>query len=43
MFTARPTIAHTVGLIVIALVAYAVWLGYQNSDLLLDLAAMRLC
>jgi len=26
-----------------ALLAYAVWRGYQNPDLLLDLAAFRLC
>ena len=43
MLSARPTIGHTIGLIVVALVAYAVWRGYQNPDLLLDLAAMRLC
>ena len=34
---------HTLGLIVAALLAYAVWRGYQNPDLLLDLAAFRLC
>jgi hypothetical protein len=34
---------HTLGLIVAALLAYAVWRGYQNPDLLLDLAALRLC
>ncbi len=26
-----------------ALLAYAIWRGYQNPDLLLDLAALRLC
>jgi hypothetical protein len=34
---------HTVGLIVAALLAYAVWRGYQNPDLLLELSALRLC
>jgi hypothetical protein len=34
---------HTIGLIVAALLAYAIWRGYQNPDLLLDLSAMRLC
>jgi hypothetical protein len=34
---------HTIGLVVAALVAWAIWRGYQNPDLLLDLAAMRLC
>ncbi len=26
-----------------ALVAYAIWRAYQNPDLLLDFAALRLC
>jgi len=34
---------HTIGLIVAALLAYALWRGYQNPDLLLDLSALRLC
>jgi hypothetical protein len=34
---------HSIGLIVVALLAYAVWRGYQNPDLLLDLSALRLC
>ena len=34
---------HTLGLIVAALLAYAIWRGYHNPDLLLDLAAFRLC
>jgi hypothetical protein len=34
---------HTLGLIVAALLAYAIWRGYQNPDLLLDLSALRLC
>jgi len=34
---------HTVGLIVAALLAYAIWRAYQNPDLLLDLSALRLC
>jgi hypothetical protein len=34
---------HTLGLILAALLAYAVWRGYQSPDLLLDLSAFRLC
>ena len=34
---------HTVGLVVAALLAYAIWRAYQNPDLLLDLSALRLC
>jgi len=34
---------HTIGLVLAALLAYAVWRGYQNPDLLLDLSALRLC
>ena len=34
---------HSIGLSVAALLAYAIWRGYQNPDLLLDLAALRLC
>jgi hypothetical protein len=34
---------HTLGLIVAAMLAYAIWRGYQNPDLLLDLSALRLC
>jgi hypothetical protein len=34
---------HTIGLILAALLAYAVWRGYQNPDLLLDFSALRLC
>jgi hypothetical protein len=34
---------HTLGLVAAALLAYAVWRGYQNPDLLLDLSALRLC
>jgi hypothetical protein len=34
---------HAIGLLVAALLAYAVWRGYQSPDLLLDLAAWRLC
>lgn len=36
-------LAHGLGWIVAALVAYAVWRGYQNPDLILDFAALRLC
>jgi hypothetical protein len=34
---------HTIGLVLAALVAWAVWRGYQNPDFVLDLAAWRLC
>jgi hypothetical protein len=34
---------HTVGLILATLLAYVVWRGYQNPDLLLELSALRLC
>jgi hypothetical protein len=34
---------HTIGLILAALLAYAIWRGYQNPDFLLDLSAFRLC
>jgi hypothetical protein len=34
---------HTIGLILAALLAYAVWRGYQNPDLLLELSALRIC
>jgi hypothetical protein len=34
---------NTVGLLLRALLAYAIWRGYQNPDLLLDLSALRLC
>jgi hypothetical protein len=34
---------HTMGLTVAALLAYAIWRGYQNPDLLLELSALRFC
>ena len=34
---------HTIGLVLAALLAWAIWRGYQNPDLLLDLSALRLC
>ncbi|MEO8304230.1 MAG: hypothetical protein ABI724_08920 [Betaproteobacteria bacterium] len=34
---------HSVGLIVATLLAFVVWRGYQNPDLLLELSALRLC
>lgn len=42
-FSLQRATWHTLGLIVAAILAYAVWRGYQNPDLLLDLAALRLC
>lgn len=45
--TARRTIPravwHTVGAILAALLAYAIWRGYQSPDFLLDLGALKLC
>jgi hypothetical protein len=34
---------HTIGLVIAALIAWAIWRGYQNPDLLLDLGAIKLC
>ena len=34
---------HSIGLVVAVLIAWAIWRGYQNPDLLLDLGAIRLC
>ena len=34
---------HAIGLVLATLLAWAIWRGYQNPDLLLDLAAFRLC
>ena len=39
----RRALWHTLGLIAAALLAYAVWRGYQNPDLILDLSTLRLC
>jgi hypothetical protein len=34
---------HAIGLVLATLLAWAIWRGYQNPDLLLDLSAFRLC
>jgi hypothetical protein len=34
---------HAIGVALAALLAYAVWRGYQNPDLLIELSALRLC
>jgi len=34
---------HTLGVVTAALLAYAVWRGYQSPDLILELSALRLC
>jgi hypothetical protein len=34
---------HAIGLVLAALLAWAVWRGYQNPDLLLDFDVLRLC
>jgi hypothetical protein len=39
----RRALWHTLALIAAVLLAYAVWRGYQNPDLILDLSALRLC
>ena len=39
----QPALRLALGLAVALAVLYAVWQGYRNPDLLLDLAAFRLC
>jgi hypothetical protein len=39
----RRALWHTLGLVAAALLAYAVWRGYQSPDLILDLSMLRLC
>ena len=34
---------HTIGAILAALLAYAIWRAYQSPDFLLDLGALKLC
>jgi len=34
---------HLIGLVLALLLAWAVWRGYQNPDLLIELAAFSLC
>jgi hypothetical protein len=34
---------HTIGLVLAAVVAYAIWRGYQSPDLVIDLAGLRFC
>ena len=34
---------HAVGVILAALLAYAIWRGYQNPDFLLQFGAYMLC
>lgn len=34
---------HAIGLLLAALLAWLIWRGYQNPDLLLDLGALRIC
>jgi len=34
---------HTIGVILAALLAYAIWRGYQNPDFLLEFGAYMLC
>jgi hypothetical protein len=45
--SARSTVARAtwqaIAAVLAALLAWAAWRGYQNPDLLLDLAAFRLC
>ena len=36
-------VLHSIGLILAALIAWAIWRGYQNPDLLLELGAFNLC
>ena len=39
----RRIVGHTIALIVAALVAWLVFRGYRQPELMLDLANMRLC
>jgi hypothetical protein len=41
-YYARP-LWQLLKLVTAALLAYAIWRGYQNPDLLLDFATLRLC
>ena len=34
---------HTIGVILAALLAYAIWRSYQNPDFLLEFGAYMLC
>ena len=34
---------HTIGVVLAALLAYAIWRGYQSPDFLLDVGALKLC
>lgn len=34
---------HAIGLVLAALLAWAVWRGYHNPDLIFDFGALRLC
>jgi len=34
---------HAIGLVLAALIAWAIWRGYQNPDFLFDLSAVKLC
>ena len=36
-------VLHSIGVVLAALVAWVIWRGYQNPDLLLDLGALNLC
>ena len=38
-----PWVWHAIGLVLAALIAWAVWRGYQNPDFLFDLSAVKLC
>jgi hypothetical protein len=40
---ARRLIGHTLGLVAAALIAWLIFRGYRQPELLLDLASMRLC
>jgi predicted lipase len=40
---ARRLVGHTLGLIVAVLIAWLIFRGYRQPELLLDLANMRLC
>jgi hypothetical protein len=40
---ARRVVAHSIGVIVMALVLWLAWQGYRQPELLIDFANARLC
>jgi hypothetical protein len=40
---ARRVVAHSVGVLVVALILWLAWQGYRQPELLIDFANTRLC